>query len=635
MRNEMLFIDGELVDLDEDTKITLNIKSNLFTDLSKIVSNNSYTIKLPKTVRNQRIIEHADLPACNTDYPRKYHQGRYFRNGVEIVPDAKVALISVSDTIEMAMTWGNSTAFQSLVDADHSLNDLNEVVMSGDTGIARYYIWKNWGENDEIYPLVNYGFRSDETQVWYHPAVSLEKILGYISEDFGITFEWPEEKKQVLSELFIPLLTREPSEKYAEYCSVSPKISGVYLDRTERVSLYFDNISGRSYYGRMNETGGTSPVGNKVNAYQSYIKNAVPKISGKFEVEVKSDSEPSTALFEVYNYNTNGGSSELDSSTVLEVAPFSMENTGDGIYKLVFDFTDEQTSMLSSEWSYPYMKFALKNMGGVSNIASISGSITIKNIEEEVLIQEANSSGLEGSSNGRFWIIPNLPNIKVIEFIKIVAALIGVFASSTEKNVLKFITIDKLIDKSSAFDWTKRVVASYQDNKPMSMSYTLDNFAQKNNYKWKEDDTIRGNYDGCLVVENSTIDDEIDVMELPFSPTNMVGGVANIPLYSYDDETGLQYNNVEDRLLRYDGNKGVFTGLDWETILGNNYTEYQKIIRKPVIINEKIEISDIELREIDVTTPVYLAQYGRYYAILSIKVENTGICECELLQLEV
>ena len=32
MRNDLLFIDGELVDLDDSTKITLNYKSNLFTD---------------------------------------------------------------------------------------------------------------------------------------------------------------------------------------------------------------------------------------------------------------------------------------------------------------------------------------------------------------------------------------------------------------------------------------------------------------------------------------------------------------------------------------------------------------------------------------------------------------------------
>lgn len=94
MRNELLFIDGELVDLDDNTKITLTYKSNLFTDLSKIVSNNSYTIKLPKTVRNQRIIQHADLPACQTDYPRKFHDARYIRNGVEIISNGKAVLMT-------------------------------------------------------------------------------------------------------------------------------------------------------------------------------------------------------------------------------------------------------------------------------------------------------------------------------------------------------------------------------------------------------------------------------------------------------------------------------------------------------------------------------------------------------------
>lgn len=625
MRNEMFFIDGELVDLDEDTKITLNIKSNLFTDLSKIVSNNSYTIKLPKTVRNQRIIEHADLPACGTDYPRKFHQGRYFRNGVEIVPDAKVALITVSDTIEMAMTWGNSTAFQSLVDADYSLNDLNEVV----DGSARYLIWKLMEDNNQNFPYVNYGFRADETKVWYHPAVSLEKVLEYISEDFGVTFDWPDDRRNILSDLFIPLLTKEPSEGYAEYCAVEAQIKGAYKDSDNNISLYFDDdVHSNSYYGRMNSFRGTPPVV-AFTAYQTYVRNAAPKISGKFELQLKSTSEPSTALLVVNAFCSNDSGSEMETSRVLEITPFSMENLGNGYYKLVFDFDDAQSNLFEAKWSIAYFKFALNNIGDVSNVASISGTLKIKNIEDEIVLQD--SSG----RNGRYWIIPNLPDIKVIDFIKIVAALMGVFAASTEKNVLRFISIDKLLANTGVYDWTKRVVACYQENKPKSMSYTLDDFAQKNNYKWKEDDTVRGNFDGYLIVENSTIDDEIDVLEMPFAPTNMVGGVANIPLYTYDEDTGLQYNSVEPRLLRYDGNRGVFTGLDWKTILSDNYKAYQQIILRPVIITEKVEISDIELREIDVTVPVYLAQYGRYYAIMSIKAENTGICECELLQLEV
>ena len=36
MRNDMLFIGDKLMDLDDDTKVTLNFKSNIFTDLSRL-----------------------------------------------------------------------------------------------------------------------------------------------------------------------------------------------------------------------------------------------------------------------------------------------------------------------------------------------------------------------------------------------------------------------------------------------------------------------------------------------------------------------------------------------------------------------------------------------------------------------
>ena len=42
--------------MDESTNITLKYKNNIFTDIGKIVSNTSYSIKLPNTVRNQSAI---------------------------------------------------------------------------------------------------------------------------------------------------------------------------------------------------------------------------------------------------------------------------------------------------------------------------------------------------------------------------------------------------------------------------------------------------------------------------------------------------------------------------------------------------------------------------------------------------
>lgn len=625
MRNDMLFIDGELVDLDDNTKITLLYKSNLFTDLSKIVSNNSYTIKLPKTVRNQRVILHADLPSADSSYPRKYHDARYFRNGVEIIPNAKVVLISVSDSIEVAMTWGNFTSLSSIIEGGKGLRDLEEGTYIGDTYYPRYVEWKDWGEHSVVFPKIDYGFKNGESEVWYHPVKSVKDIIKYIEEDNGVSFIFPEDKKSLLDTMFVPLLNRNPSEKYAEVESITVNLKGVTKDNVDRINIYF-NETGTvgSFYGSLAEIGG-GVSGGYYNGYRSKIVNAITKISGNFIIEMKSDFSPLSVLLEVYNYNFNEGGSKLDTSSVLTVSPLNVRAINGGVYEVLFRFEKKQTELLSTQYSpNPYIKFGLQNISSESDILAISGTLSIINMEQEVLL------------GGKFWVIPNLPDIKQVDFLKSVSAVMGVFPVSSESNGLLFVSIDKIIEnKNKALDWTCKLVASYKENKPNIMVYSLNDFAQKNFYRWKEDNTVIEKYDGYLVVDDETIDSERDVIELPFAASDQFSDVAKIPIYSYDEEGNLEYGSVEPRLLVYDGLKGVFTGLDWNTLIDTYYQTYQALIRKPIVITEKIEINDIELRDLDMTVPIYLAQYGRYYAIISIKAEDMGICECKLLQLEV
>lgn len=190
----------------EDTKITLNLKSNLFSDLGKIVSNNSYTIKLPKTVHNQRIIEHADMPSCSTGYPRKYHQARYFRNGVEIISNAKAVLLSVSDTIDIAITWGNITVLAGIVENNKSLNELvdNGYYMTWRREISNYQYWNSFIVSD-----MNMGIRSFDTLNYVHPSVRVRWILDRISADNELGFLFSNDiVERYISKLIVPLLTR-------------------------------------------------------------------------------------------------------------------------------------------------------------------------------------------------------------------------------------------------------------------------------------------------------------------------------------------------------------------------------------------------------------------------------------------
>ena len=89
MKRDELYINGVKADLGK-TDISLNYKSNLLTDISKIVSNNSYTIKLPKTAKNLALIECSHIPSSASRYPYLKHKGMLLRNGIEIIKDANV-----------------------------------------------------------------------------------------------------------------------------------------------------------------------------------------------------------------------------------------------------------------------------------------------------------------------------------------------------------------------------------------------------------------------------------------------------------------------------------------------------------------------------------------------------------------
>ena len=120
-----LYIDGIAVDIDSDTSVTLNVKSNLFRDITKMTANTTYTIKLPRTAKNAKIFGYAEVVQASTAAPYQYHDCRYFRNGVEIIKNGKAVLLSVSDKYEISVIWGINAALSRVADDSATLNTLN------------------------------------------------------------------------------------------------------------------------------------------------------------------------------------------------------------------------------------------------------------------------------------------------------------------------------------------------------------------------------------------------------------------------------------------------------------------------------------------------------------------------------
>lgn len=125
MTEQQLYLDGQLMDLSEDTSVVLDIKSNLFRDITKMTASYTYTIQLPKTAHNMAVLQVAAKPVASTLYPYVFHTARYVRNGLDIIPNGRAAVLSAKDTIELSIYFGMFPAFLTLKESGMKLNELN------------------------------------------------------------------------------------------------------------------------------------------------------------------------------------------------------------------------------------------------------------------------------------------------------------------------------------------------------------------------------------------------------------------------------------------------------------------------------------------------------------------------------
>lgn len=580
--NELLYIDGQLMDLGEGVDITLSYKSNMLTDLSKIVGNNSYTINLPKTMHNLSVIGCADVPGVVSSFPRVFHEARYFRNGVEIIKNGKAVLMGVGESIEVVLTWGGASAFSKLVEEGKSINDFVEE----NTSIPWTSVVSpsSYGAANIMYADIDMGLSASESTVKIHPSVRASYIISQMQAKYGFRLNFPSDRQPFINSLIIPLLTRNGG--YANRYNNTG-----YVRREESGELYLSkNAAFDSYFG---------------STANNFVFQA--KTSGKLVIKPSFNS--------LFMGASVGYGSTTDDNTVY--LPYSVDP-----HVSAYNYT-EAVEIDLSEGDVFVVKTGLLpiSIGTNSEIYSFGMQ------PDEIQLGD------------NFPIIENLPDIKTIDFIKAIASMCGVFAiPSVDSNQINFIPFDALSDRSKAVDWSDRLVAPDSYNRPMSIGYTLDDFARNNRMIYKEDESVSIVVDGNIVVGDNTLEYERDAVSLPFAASDMQGKRAKIRLYRYNDEGEPELQDIEPRILvekNVNGlSTGTFEGLSWNTLIAKYYQTYQNAVKLPVVITERIRLDELSLRDLDMSVAVYLRQYGKYYAIVEVKAPSNGVCEVKLLQLD-
>lgn len=666
MKDEQLYIDGQLVDIGTDTKIKLCIKSNLLRDVSKIVSNNTYTIKLPKTARNQRILQHTDLVQSGNNYPYRKHSARYFCNGVELIKNGNVFVLAVSaEAIEVSIVWGLYPAFSELVSKGVTLDSLeseDKILWTGSDQAEEFDAVANKGY---FYADVNYLLDEEQTEYWHnnsdllgifgndsasfttngtaprHPVVRVSWLLDLIRSKTGVWFKWEGEAKAYIDTLIIPLLTNKANElTFTETTGISIKPTYNIPDIPDEalISLQATNSNLFSETGESQKLTLTTDATLKIEM-SATITYDVSSIMG-----VDSDTIEFYGSYLSFNVYGKGADENAEPNSRyycgMPMIPKTVKKSDcvEGKY----------TETVSAEGC---VKFSVGDKVSVSVCKSspmfgwgddTSYRIPITFIGGEISVAVV-AAGDKVPSGAYFPITYNLPNIKIIDFVKFLACITGTFPLQiADDEAVSFFPVGAVwSNRENAIDWTAKLVAPYAENKPKHLEFKVESYARHNWYKWKEDKTVSGNYDGDLQIKNEVLNLERDVFTFPFAASDG----ASVPIYKRESDTNSEGKTVvsyklekrEPRILRLyrtpTGKAGGLFDINMQNIIDTEYADMCRTLQQAKVIKERIKIRDTEIMGIDERVPIYLAQYGRYFAVLNIESENNGVAEVTMMQL--
>lgn len=491
-------------------------------------------------------------------------------------------------------------------------------------------------------------FKSEGT---IQPSVTAQYILDLITVQTGVAFGWSNRAKETINGLAVPLITRK-----ADAQTVVGSLEGTFFQTESLGILDFQPTS-------LSEVFDGLEIGHRYS--QLNVKIACKMI---FDVQMNWSWDASKVTPSGHK-SWSFGEGSTESQAFYSYPPNYIEmkvkhNNGDGTWTETPYIAGLQQDETSRKYVTDYESDKVNGrfihlVAGRGEIDLEEGDIVtfeMKHPKNQTLIGLKCYNGRLSASikqsdevpyGGNFPIGKNLPDIKVTDFLKCICILTSTFPSQRFiGGTLTFADIVSLWEaKAQAVDWTKKLIPSEACNHPRQTDFSVEDYCQHNIYKWKEDDTVYQQHDADMTIDNKTLEYTQDVCTLPFAATDG----NRIPIYEWENhqytfgrttktvQTPTKYKACKDRIVNLTKNDAGYAELafniDLQDIFDNKLEKLRKTVANPHHIVERFNLSDLEILEFDETKPVYLAQYGAYFAVTEIKTTSSGYCEVTMIEL--
>lgn len=491
-------------------------------------------------------------------------------------------------------------------------------------------------------------FKSEGT---IQPSVTAQYILDLITVQTGVAFGWSNRAKETINGLAVPLITRK-----ADAQTVVGSLEGTFFQTESLGILDFQPTS-------LSEVFDGLEIGHRYS--QLNVKIACKMI---FDVQMNWSWDASKVTPSGHK-SWSFGEGSTESQAFYSYPPNYIEmkvkhNNGDGTWSETPYIAGLQQDETSGKYVTDYESDKVN--GRFIHLAAGRGEIELE--EGDIVTFEMKhprnkrlmglkcyngrlSASIKQSDEvpygGNFPIGKNLPDIKVTDFLKCICILTSTFPSQRFiGGTLTFADIVSLWEaKAQAVDWTKKLIPSEACNHPRQTDFSVEDYCQHNIYKWKEDDTVYQQHDADMTIDNKTLEYTQDVCTLPFAATDG----NRIPIYEWENhqytfgrttktvQTPTKYKACKDRIVNLTKNDAGYAELafniDLQGIFDSKLEKLRKTVANPHQITERFNLSDLEILNFDETKPVYLAQYGAYFAVLEIKTTSSGYSEVTMIEL--
>jgi hypothetical protein len=493
-----------------------------------------------------------------------------------------------------------------------------------------------WTRSDSLYDIertYNGGLRNGNI----HPSVRVPYVLGLIAAKCNVTMNWSQGAQAVINSLCLPLVDNKANDSTYQDTTIVSFASKPQTERT--LGLFTPNFIS------IDPLLFTQENGTLIAAADMDIHATMQTLVQYDMTGWTVDSQGYWNMRGVYTaFGVEHSEDDYDSyycgirftgsETRIKAADYpsnivSATLTGEGVFhvtkgeKLKFGRFYQQSSFYGGT-----PQWVAEPAADNPPTAFLSGSY---------VRMRPSAVGSDVPMNGYYPIESNLSSIKVIDFVKFLCAYTGSYPLQiASDDTVTFAQVSDVFGNiANAVDWSDRLIATTDENEPKELAFHVTDWAQRNRYQWAEDDRNEypaEHYEFDLLLDDDTLEAERTVLTFPFAASDG----NNVPVYTRTDAGNVESSACKPRVFMvYDksGKAGAKFESGWSERLAETMSPLRASLEKAKVITERIALTDIEVMQFDERKPVYLAQYGAFFAVLEIKQSNDMAADVTMLRI--